>query len=42
MWVRNYSQTPFQKIKIEQICRSMFQSFIYFVYIVWQVENYRN
>ena len=42
MWWRNYSQTLFKKIKIEHISGSIFWSFIYFVFIVCQVEGYRN
>ena len=40
MWWRNFSQTLFWKIKIEHISGSKFWSFIYFVFIVCQVEDF--
>ena len=42
MSCRNYSQTLFQKFKIEHISRSIVSSFMLFVFIVCQVEGYRN
>ena len=38
----NLFPDPFQKIKIEHISRSVVNSFIQFVFIIWQVQGYRN
>ena len=40
--VRNYPQNFFRKIKIEQITGSIVQSFMQFVFVVCQDEDYRN
>ena len=42
MWRRNCSQTLFKKIRIERFSGSIVLSFVQFVIIVCQVENYRN
>ena len=39
MWWRNYSQTLFSKMKIEQVSGSTVQSFIQF-FIAYQVEGH--
>ena len=41
MWWRNYSQAFLWKIKIKHLPGSILYSFIYFVLIVFQVEDYR-
>ena len=42
MWWRNYSQTLFWNIKTEHISASIVQNFMQFLFIVCQVEGYRN
>ena len=42
MWWRNYSQTIFQKIKIDYISGSIVECFIQFVFVAYQVDDYRN
>ena len=42
MWWRNYSQTIFQKIRIDYISGSTVECFIQFVFVAYQVDDYRN
>ena len=41
MWLKNYSQTLFQVIKIEHIFGSIFSNFTQSAFIVCQVQHYR-
>ena len=42
MWWRNYSQTLFDNLRAGHIFGLITYSFVQFVFIVWQVEGYRN
>ena len=42
MWLRNYFNTFFKKIKIEHISWSIIWSVIQFVFVTWQVDDYQN
>ena len=42
MWLRNYFNTFFKKIKIEHISWSIIWSVIQFVFVAWQVNDYQN
>ena len=42
MWLRNYSQIFFYKIKIEHVPGSTVESFMPLVFIVCQIESYQN